>query len=123
MSLSVDGHRASVTVEEGATNHWWIHTLGNSQKLTWISPLPEAGPIRSAKGSLRAPMPGQIRSIAVEIGQPVAEGTVLMILEAMKMEHRIKAPYAGEVKSIHYQVGQAVQADAVLLKLTVSTHE
>ena len=45
-------------------------------------------------------------------------GDVLMILEAMKMEHRIRAPYAGEVKALHYGVGQSVQADAILLELT-----
>ncbi len=123
MSLSVDGHRTLVTVVESADNNWWIQALGNSSTLTWISPLPEAGQTRAAEGSLRAPMPGQIRSIPVEIGQQVTEGTVLMILEAMKMEHRIKAPYTGEVTSIHYQVGQTVQAEAILLELAVTSSE
>jgi acetyl/propionyl-CoA carboxylase alpha subunit len=117
MSLSIDGHRISVTALEGADNNWWIHAPGNSCRLIWVSPLPAAGLARAAEGSLRAPMPGQIRAVFVETGQHVAEGTTLMILEAMKMEHQIKAPYAGEVKSIHYQPGQTVQAEAILIEL------
>lgn len=123
MALSLDGHRLKLMVLEGADHNWWIHTQGNSYMLAWISPLPEAGRTHSPEGSLRAPMPGQIRSIAVEIGQQVIEGSVLMILEAMKMEHRIKAPYAGEVTSIYYQVGQTVQADAILLELAITIGE
>ena len=70
-----------------------------------------------APGLLVAPMPGQIRAVNVVVGQQVQAGDVLLILEAMKMEHRIKAPYAGKVSALYYQVGQSVQADAVLLEL------
>jgi len=62
-------------------------------------------------------MPGQVRAVQVAVGQQVEAGAVLMILEAMKMEHRIKAPYAGEVIAVHYQVGQQVPVDAVLLEV------
>ncbi len=117
MSLSVDGHRQHVTYAEGNSNDWWLHYNGQSTLLTWISPLPEGGRSQVAAGSLVAPMPGQIRAVYVEIGQQVQAGDVLLILEAMKMEHRIKAPYAGEVSALYYQVGQSVQADAILLEL------
>jgi 3-methylcrotonyl-CoA carboxylase alpha subunit len=62
-------------------------------------------------------MPGQLVAILVTVGQQVQQGDTLLILEAMKMEHRIKAPYRGEVAALPYTVGQAVQADAVLLEL------
>lgn len=121
MVLSLDGHRQQVTVVEGANDLWWVHTPNGSYDLQWINPLPESGHAVAAEGSLHAPMPGQIRAVYVEVGQRVQAGDVLMIVEAMKMEHRIKAPYAGEVKALHYKVGQSVQADSVLLELTAST--
>ncbi|MBZ0287148.1 MAG: biotin/lipoyl-binding protein, partial [Anaerolineae bacterium] len=117
LSLSIDGHRQPITLVQGQKQSWWIFVNGYSTMLTWVSPLPEGGRMHAAEGSLHAPMPGQIRAVHVTLGQQVNEGDVLLILEAMKMEHRIKAPYTGEVVALHYQVGQSVQADAVLLEL------
>ncbi|MBZ0283030.1 MAG: biotin/lipoyl-binding protein, partial [Anaerolineae bacterium] len=117
MSLALDGHRQWVSLVSGDQNDWWIHVGGQSYNLKWISPLPEAGHKTAAEGSLHAPMPGQIRAVNIAVGQKVVAGDTLMILEAMKMEHRIKAPYAGEVAAVNYQVGQQVQADAILLEL------
>ncbi len=118
ISLSVDGHRQHLTVIEGSEDRWWVHSLSGIHDLQWINPLPAGGRTKTAEGSLHAPMPGQIRAVYVNVGQQVENGAVLMIVEAMKMEHRIRAPYAGEVKALHYTVGQSVQADAVLLELT-----
>ena len=117
LSLSVDGHRQTVTVVEGQDDVWWVGMNGYSTTLKWVSPLPEGKAASQAEGSLHAPMPGQIRAVNVKPGQQVAAGDVLLILEAMKMEHRIKAPYDGEVTAVHYEVGQQVAADAVLLEL------
>ena len=117
MTISVDGHRQPVTAVCDANNHWWIHISGETYVLTWLSPLPEGGRSIATEGSLRAPMPGQVIAVMVEVGQTVQQGDTLLILEAMKMEHRIKAPYDGQVTAVQYQVGQPVQADAVLLEL------
>ena len=117
LSLSIDGYRQHVTLAHGNDQTRWIFVNGYTTMLTWVSPLPEGGRARIAEGSLHAPMPGQIRAVNVTVGQQVKEGDVLVILEAMKMEHRIKAPYAGQVAALHYQVGQSVQADAVLLEI------
>jgi biotin carboxyl carrier protein len=117
LSLSIDGYRQHITLARGSDQTWWIFVNGYTTMLTRVSPLPEGGRARIAEGSLHAPMPGQIRAVNVTVGQQVKAGDTLIILEAMKMEHRIKAPYAGEVAALHYQVGQSVQADAVLLEL------
>ena len=114
--LTLEGRRQSVTIVSGG-DVWWAHADGHAWALTWVSPLPEGRRSLAAEGSLHAPMPGQVRAVFVEIGQRVAKGETLLILEAMKMEHRIKAPYDGQVSALHYQVGQSVQADAVLLEL------
>lgn len=117
MSMVVDGHRQWVRALEGEGDRWWVHTRDGIVDLQWVNPLPEAGAAQAATGSLHAPMPGQIRAVYVEVGQAVQSGDVLMILEAMKMEHRIKAPQAGQIKAVHYREGQPVQADAVLLEI------
>jgi geranyl-CoA carboxylase alpha subunit len=116
-ALILDGHRQPVAVAEGVDSVWWVHIAGSSYELQWVNPLPEAGKSKAAEGSLHAPMPGQVRAVNVEAGSSVEAGQVLVILEAMKMEHRIKAPYAGIVKVVNCRVGTSVQADAVLLEL------
>jgi biotin carboxyl carrier protein len=65
-------------------------------------------------GGLVAPMPGRIVKILVEVGQEVAAGAALVVLEAMKMEHTVRAAAAGRVQAIHASVGQQVDADHLL---------
>ena len=66
-------------------------------------------------GSLHAPMPGTVLRVDVDEGDPVEEGQVLLVLEAMKMEHTLKAPYRGVVAQVSCQPGDQVQADTVLV--------
>ncbi|CAN5406092.1 biotin carboxylase N-terminal domain-containing protein [soil metagenome] len=74
-------------------------------------PVPE---VTQEPGSLLAPMPGAVRQVAVATGDVVAEGDLLLVLEAMKMEHRVTAPTAGTVTEVGVSVGDQVQAGAVL---------
>ncbi|MFD0905438.1 acetyl/propionyl/methylcrotonyl-CoA carboxylase subunit alpha [Actinomadura sediminis] len=67
-----------------------------------------------APGSLLAPMPGTVVRVETERGARVAEGQALVVLEAMKMEHRIAAPAAGTVAELNVGAGQQVEAGAVL---------
>jgi acetyl-CoA/propionyl-CoA carboxylase biotin carboxyl carrier protein len=67
--------------------------------------------------SVVAPMQGTIVKIAVEEGQEVAEGELVVVLEAMKMEQPINAPKAGIVKGITAEVGATVPSGTVLMEL------
>jgi acetyl-CoA carboxylase biotin carboxyl carrier protein len=58
---------------------------------------------------------GTVWKIEVKVGQQVAEGDVLVILESMKMEMPIEATEPGEVKEIRCQEGQAVDEGEVLV--------
>jgi 3-methylcrotonyl-CoA carboxylase alpha subunit len=61
-----------------------------------------------------APMPGRVLAVDVTPGQAVAEGDRLLVLEAMKMEHRLTARVAGTVQTVHVAVGDQV-ADGMML--------
>lgn len=69
-------------------------------------------------GRIVAPMPGKIVKIAVGNGDPVSAHDLLIVLEAMKMEHRIEAPGNGTVSAIHVREGEIVPGDTVLIELT-----
>jgi oxaloacetate decarboxylase alpha subunit/pyruvate carboxylase subunit B len=61
-----------------------------------------------------APMPGKIVNYEKQVGEEVAEGETVVILEAMKMENTLPAPSDGKIKSINYNPGDAVSKGDVL---------
>jgi 3-methylcrotonyl-CoA carboxylase alpha subunit len=71
----------------------------------------------AAQGGLTTPLPGVVVSVPVALGQGVEAGAVLMVIEAMKMEHAITAPYAGVVSAIHFAPGERVPEGSELLEL------
>jgi len=66
---------------------------------------------------LTAPMPARVLTVAVEVGQRVAKGDVLVTLEAMKMELPMRAPRDGTVKGVSCQTGRMVNAGDRLVEL------
>lgn len=80
---------------------------------TPAAPTP-AAPIAGGE-IINAPMPGTILDIKVNVGDVVANGAVLLILEAMKMENEIMSPVAGKVLSINVSKGASVNSGDVLV--------
>lgn len=76
-----------------------------------------AATVAATEGAVIAIMPGKIMRILVNQGDEVAEGDVICILEAMKMENELKAPRAGTVRALHAQPGQDVEMGAVLAEI------
>jgi biotin carboxyl carrier protein len=66
--------------------------------------------------AIKAPMPGLILEISVEVGQSVKENDSLLILEAMKMENSFLSPRDGVIKSIAVQKGNAVDKGQLLIE-------
>lgn len=64
---------------------------------------------------LKAPMPGLVLEISVEVGQEVVKGDTLLILEAMKMENVIKSPTDGVIKSIAVNTAETVEKNQLIL--------
>jgi 3-methylcrotonyl-CoA carboxylase alpha subunit len=71
----------------------------------------------AAGARVNAPMPGKIVKVAVREGDKVEEHALLIVLEAMKMEHRIEATAAASVKSVFVKEGQIVSSGTPLVEL------
>jgi len=71
-----------------------------------------------AHGEIAAPMPGRVIRVAVAPGEAVAPNQLLVVLEAMKMEHRIEASLAATVRAVLVREGQIVAGGAPLVELT-----
>ena len=106
--ITVNGTAYEVDVEE----------IGASASVA-APAAPAAAPVAAPAGAttITCPMPGTIIDIKVAVGDTVAEGQVLVVFEAMKMENEIVAPCAGTVAGIHTNKGDAVESGAVLISL------
>jgi geranyl-CoA carboxylase alpha subunit len=71
----------------------------------------------TSAGALRAPMHGRITQSHSKVGATVDAGEVLMVMEAMKMEHQILAPFAGTLAALHARVGDQVAARQILIDI------
>jgi propionyl-CoA carboxylase alpha chain len=104
-AVHVDGDRCHVDGPDGAT------TLVELPRFR--QPTPSVRP-----GSLTAAMPGAVTRVAVAEGDEVRAGQLVLVLEAMKMEHPVVAPAAGVVTSLPAREGQQVETGAVLAVVT-----
>ena len=86
------------------------------------APAAAAAPVQAAApagtgNAQKAPLPGTITSVNVKVGDTVAVGDTVVVLEAMKMQNNIEAEYAGTVTSVAVNQGDAVMEGAVLLTI------
>jgi len=82
------------------------------------SPAPAAAPVAAGAGNaLKAPLPGTITTINVKVGDTVAVGDVVVVLEAMKMQNNIEAESAGTVTAINVNPGDSVMEGSVLIMI------
>jgi propionyl-CoA carboxylase alpha chain len=116
-----------VLEEDGTQAVYHVHRVGNVSYVDGpdgavaLTQLPRFAPPEAApdKGSLAAPLPGTVGRIAVEKGQRVAAGDLLLTLEAMKLEHAVLAPHAGTVAALPVAPGQQVETGTVLAAIDV----
>jgi propionyl-CoA carboxylase alpha chain len=103
-------------VRRAGERHYVDGPLGPSV-LRELPPLPEPAVAAATAGSLVAPLPGVVRRVAAAPGDRVEAGALLVVLEAMKTEHRVTAPHGGLVAELLVAEGQEVQAGAALAVL------
>ena len=103
-----DGERVAVFAPEG------------SAVVTEVDRLAHAGDHAGEGGKLTAPMPGKLLQLMVGVGDKVAKGQPLAVMEAMKMEHTLLAPRDGEVGELLYRVGDQIAEGTELLRLSAA---
>jgi acetyl-CoA/propionyl-CoA carboxylase, biotin carboxylase, biotin carboxyl carrier protein len=115
MSATLDGLRREYRWAE-ADRHLWIA----DERGTWHLREAEETKIHRAAGARQAeilsPMPGNVIAVQADSGAEVSEGDVVVVVEAMKMEHSLAAPVSGRVEVL-VSVGDQVTVDQVLARL------
>lgn len=115
MELSIDGQRVVAHVSADMAKRW-VTINGQTVTLTKTSGA-KRGVRHDHAGGLIAPMPGQVRSVSVGVGDIVKKGQTLLTMEAMKMEIRIQALNDGKVSALHVQQGQTVEREQILIEV------
>jgi hypothetical protein len=98
----------------------WLTLRGLHFHGTALDPAEAAARVAGGEAAaerLRAPLPGKVIKVAVRPGDAVAGGQVLVVMEAMKVEHTITAPFRGRVARVLFQAGEQVNRDDQLVEL------
>lgn len=96
----------------------WVHLHGETFTFS-----PErmgkkkAGKNLGVTGIILSPMPGKITKVAYNLGEAVESGSVLILMEAMKMEYSLKADKAGKIKFLGCKLGDQVTLGQKLVEL------
>lgn len=113
-TITVNGTAYDVTVDEA----------DGSAAPVAAAPAPKAAPKKAAPApaaagasSINAPMPGTIIDVKVKVGDKVTNGTVVAVLEAMKMENDIVCDKDGVVASVNVNKGDSVDTGAVVVTI------
>ncbi|MCU1602887.1 MAG: acety-l/propionyl-CoA carboxylase subunit alpha [Frankiales bacterium] len=112
IEAEIDGVRHRTAVRS-AGDRWWVGEF----ELTLLPRFPSKEK-ELVEGGLVAPLPGGVISVGVAAGDSVTAGQLLVVVEAMKMEHRITAPADGTVDEVRVSVGQQVAAGDLLVVLS-----
>jgi propionyl-CoA carboxylase alpha chain len=121
IDLEVDGYRAVHRVTR-AGDLLYVQIPQGTLEFAVVSRFVTPG-LDQTVGAVLAPMPGVVSEVRVASGDTVSTGDVLVILEAMKMEHHLKAPSRCTVVEVCVQAGEHVQNGTTLLVLDESLQE
>ena len=115
VTVETDGVRAQYHITRW-DDVWSVQASGGAIELVDVERFPDHDAIVVAGGQT-APMPGKVLSVHVEVGDQVAKGQTLIVMEAMKMEHTIVAPGDGLVTELRCLVDDQVDNGQVLVVL------
>jgi len=106
--VRVHGHQLAVSSPEGQSLLTLADEAGSD----------EAG---TSPAECRAPLPGSVLAVLVAVGDRVDDGTGLVVLEAMKMEHTLRSPGPGVVQEVPVAAGQQVDVGDLLVRMAPGT--
>jgi len=118
-TLELDGIRQRLAYHLNGDNLWLYGHNGNLH-LSDITHQPVSSAAGAGSGSVKAPMDGAIVEVLVEEGSSVRKGQLLVVLEAMKMEHPLKASIDGVVRRIGVSPGDQVKNRQLLVEIEPS---
>ncbi|MFA3918663.1 ATP-binding protein [Ruegeria hyattellae] len=112
----IDGARRSIHAHLGA-GRVWLASKAGQRVFDEVASYDTAQSIETS-GQVVAPMPGVVLNIECKQGDRVAAGDILLVMEAMKMQHRIVAPISGQVAQIGVTAGQQLDAGTEIAEIT-----
>ncbi len=123
--VTIDGvqHRVHVRAHPGRGRYtlwidgWRYEVDALDERQRAIRDLTRASAAAAGPAPVVAPMPGLVVRVAVAVGDVVAAGDGLVVMEAMKMENELRATSAGTVTRVLVEPGTAVEKGAVLVEL------
>jgi glutaconyl-CoA/methylmalonyl-CoA decarboxylase subunit gamma len=120
LSVRVDGHIVDLTTEGAPPEVGAVASGHRSYVRVESERMRAAEAAKKAKGGggdrlLKSPMPGRVVKVLVQVGDEVAAGQPIMVVEAMKMENELKAKVPAKIAGIHVVAGAAVEAGAKLV--------
>ena len=114
-SICVNGDEYKVQLEQKEKEEKKKVVLGKSAESSDDAEAPVVAANINANNAVKAPLPGTITAISVEVGQEVKAGDTVVVLEAMKMANNIEAEKAGKVTAVCVNVGQSVLVEDPLV--------
>ena len=120
LSVRIDGHIVDLTTEGTPPEIGAIASGHRSYVRVESDRMRAAEAAKKSKGGgadrvLKSPMPGRVVKVLVKVGDEVAAGQALLVVEAMKMENELKAKASATIAEIHVEAGAAVEANAKLV--------
>jgi acetyl/propionyl-CoA carboxylase alpha subunit len=129
LRLLLLGERSvTLGLEPAGRGRWVVGWCGEQweaevidERTRHIRALTGAGEQVRGPAVLKAPMPGMVLRLQVEVGQAVGVGAGLVVLEAMKMENELRSAAPGIVRAVRVRPGEAVEKGQVLLEFEAGT--
>ena len=115
-AIEVGGETVPVRTAR-AKDRVYVWCAGRTYEFRQAPPAARAGRPAAFSAGLLSPMPGRVRKLLVAEGESVTRGQVLLVLEAMKMEHAIRSPRDGRVASLPFREGDLVEAGVAVAEV------
>ncbi|KAF1051821.1 MAG: Acetyl-/propionyl-coenzyme A carboxylase alpha chain [Stenotrophomonas maltophilia] len=114
--LEIDGIRRRLACHQ-LGEHLWLQGRHGNLLLQDVTQAPASAQAQAGSGTVKAPMDGAIVDVLVSEGTRVAKGQLLLVLEAMKMEHPLKAGMDGVIRRVQVSKGEQVRSRQLLVEL------
>jgi len=121
--VRIQGKNYATRIQKSENGSWVVSVDGlpislqiTTERDRLLTKMGHSTGANSQKQDLKSPMPGMVLKILVKVGDQVAKGDPLLILESMKMENVLKAAHNGVVADISAQEGTSVEKNQLLLR-------